>query len=167
MGQAPRQNIQLAPLITIQQTIACKTQLSQEQGDEERGSPAGDGGQGVPRVRGGLRSELRGHLAVARWLMRCSPLYSGDTEAQLQRGLWAWAQCCFWPGPISHKACWSPRGYQVFWSGHGSHRLGRAPGFRTPCRWLWLLLYLISLDEAALVLVQGLEGLEDDAVQLP
>lgn len=37
----------------------------------------------------------------------------------------------------------------------------------TPCPLLWLLLHLISLDEAALVLVQGLEGLADDAAQLP
>lgn len=53
-------------------------------------------------------------------------------------------------------------------SGVGMVAIGwKGPRVQEPLSLALAVLYLIPLDEAALVLVQGLEGLADDAVQLP
>lgn len=106
-----------------------------------------------------------------------TPHFTGrETEALLERGLWAWPQCCgpglFPAGPTSREASWGPLG-----GGRGTRSSAGVgvvvvdwaldPGLRTPIPSHWPLLDLIPLDETTLVLVQGLEGLADGAVQLP
>ena len=94
-----------------------------------------------------------------------TPPFTGrETEAQLETALWARPQCC---GPRLFPASPTPaRPAGARWGG-ASSPTGVGLGVTTPIPSHWRLLDLIPLDEAALVLVQGLEGLADGTVQLP
>lgn len=152
------------------------------------GPAAGDDVQDVPGAGGGLGSGLRGHLARAQWYTRyllpslqlgkLRPSWRGVSGPRPS----AVPLFLAWPhlpqGLLEPSGGTRSSGVSVVAVGRGggpelstpsspaTTREG-AQGSGHPVPSHWLLLDLIPLDEAALVLVQGLEGLADDTLLLP
>ena len=154
------------------------------------GPAAGEDAQDVLGARGGLGSELRGHLACAQWYTRCLlPTLQLGKLRPSWRGVSGPGPSAVPLDPVSSLAhlpqgLLEPRGgtrssgVSVVAVGRGggpelstpsspatTREGAQGPGHPVPGH--WLLLDLIPLDEATLVLVQGLEGLADDTLLLP